>query len=465
MGYGGAAKWNGDGTYTAPTSSVKTPIKGTSAATGVGYSSYFALDVTDPTNPTYLWEFPGATSAVGQLGFTTTGPALIRIAGKVKDTGGNDTMKSDQTKNGRWFAVFASGPTGYIDTVQHAFLGQSDQQLRIFVVDLATGNLVRTIDKFYDNTSLPANAFAGSLSTSWIDTDRSNPAANGWYSDDAVYIGYTQQAGDGTWTQGGVIRLVTNESTDPGTWAASSLISNVGPVTTSVAKLQDRTNNNLWIYFGTGRYFFKGDDGINQRALYGIKEPCYSTSNRSQRFAGLNNISPGTDNDIDPTCHDASPTSLVNQSGSQSTAPALTLNQTDPGWYINLDAADSTNSINAERVITDPIASPSGAVFFTTLKPSGDVCKFGGDTLIWAVRYDTGGVPPSGAMQGQALVQVSTGAFAQISLKTAFTNPGNLRLSGRRLASPISGVPPVAQGLSLITNPPPVKKFLHVREK
>ncbi|HEX9079229.1 MAG TPA: hypothetical protein VF795_06555, partial [Desulfuromonadaceae bacterium] len=202
-----------------------------------------------------------------------------------------------------------------------------------------------------------------------------------------------------------------------------------------------------------------------QRALYGIKEPCYSTSNRSQRFAGLNNISPGTDNDIDPTCHDSSPSGLINQSGSQSTAPALTLNQGDPGWYINLDTADSTNSINAERVITDPVASPAGAVFFTTLKPSGDVCKFGGDTLIWAVRYDTGGIPPSGAMQGQALVQVSTGAFAQISLKTAFANPGNLRLSGRRLASPISGVPPVAQGLSLITNPPPVKKFLHVREK
>jgi type IV pilus assembly protein PilY1 len=116
-------------------------------------------------------------------------------------------------------------------------------------------------------------------------------------------------------------------------------------------------------------------------------------------------------------------------------------------------------------VITDPIASPAGAVFFTTFKPSLSVCKFGGDTLIWALAHDTGGVPPSRAMQGKALLQVSTGAFAELSLATAFSNPGDSRLDGRRLASPVTGVPPTAQGLSLITNPPPVKKILHIREK
>ncbi|QEM68135.1 hypothetical protein FO488_08150 [Geobacter sp. FeAm09] len=464
MGYGGAAKWNGDSTYTAPTDSVKTPVKGTSTATGVGYSSYFALDVTDPTTPKYLWEFPGTTSAVGQLGFSTTGPAFVRIAGKVKATDGvTDTASPDHTKNGRWFAVFASGPTGYIDTVQHTFLGQSDQQLRIFIVDLATGALVRTIDKFADNTTLPTYAFAGSLSTSVIDTDRWNSGSSGWYSDDAVYIGYVQKASDGTWTNGGVIRLLTKESTDPSTWVASPLISGIGPVTTSVTKLQDRSNKNLWLYFGTGRYFFKGDDATGQRVLYGVKEPCYSTINRYAR-TGLNNINGGTDNDIDSTCTDSSPSGLVNQSGSASSAPATTLSTNAPGWYINLDGADSTNSINAERVITDPVASAAGAVFFTTLKPSGDVCKFGGDTLIWAVRYDTGGAPPSAAMQGKALIQVSTGAFSQISLQSAFSS-SNQRYNSRRLSTAISGVPPVSQGLSLVTNPPPVKKFLHVKEK
>jgi hypothetical protein len=62
-------------------------------------------------------------------------------------------------------------------------------------------------------------------------------------------------------------------------------------------------------------------------------------------------------------------------------------------------------------------------------------------------------------------MQVSTGAFAEISLRDAFSNPGDRRYDGRRLASPISGVPPTAQGLSLLTNPKPAKQILQIQER
>src|SRR6185369_2222912 len=107
---------------TAPANCVKTPISGT------GYSSYFALDVTNPETPKYLWEFTG-TPGAPDLGVSTTGPAIVRIA--TKDASGNP----DHTKNGKWFAVFASGATGPIETGAHQFKGESDQQLKIFVVD------------------------------------------------------------------------------------------------------------------------------------------------------------------------------------------------------------------------------------------------------------------------------------------------------------------------------------------
>lgn len=462
MGTGGAVKWNGTSSYTAPTDSVKTPIKvpTTSPATtpavstGIGYSSYFALDVTDPTSPKYLWEFPGTTSAVGDMGYSTTGPAVVRIGAT--------------SKNGRWFAVFASGPTGPIDTVKREFKGQSDQQLKIYVVDMVDGSLVQTISQYKDSTgtlvNLPSNAYAGSVSGAVIDSDRATSSSPGWYSDDAVYISFVKKHTDNTWTRGGVVRLLTNESTDPSTWVATMLVDNIGPVTSSVTKLQDRKNNNLWLFFGSGRYFMKGDDPANQRVIYGVKDPCYSTRTRTVRFGGSTaNLTPGTDNTLDKTCYDPVPSGLIDQSGAVGTSPQSTLAQTDPGWYVNLDL--SSGGSFAERVITDPVASPAGAVFFTTFKPSNDVCKFGGDSLIWAVRYDTGGIPPGRAMQGKALMQVSTGAFAELSLATAFSNPTNQRFDGRRLTTPISGVPPTAQGLSLITNPPPVKKYLHVREK
>ncbi len=472
MGIGGAAKWNGDTTVAAPTACVKTPVKvptttpatTAAAATGVGYSSYYALDVTDPTTPKYLWEFPGSTSAVGLLGSSTTGPAIIRIASHTDAVVSSKMTRTvDNSKNGRWFAVFASGPTGYIETVKREYKGQSDQQLRIFVVDMADGTLVRTFSTFSDGTALPSEAFAGSLSTSWIDTDRATNSSVGWYSDDAVYIGYTKKctATDlncttSTWTKGGVLRLSTGENTDPTTWKLSKLIDGIGPVTTSVTKLQDRKNNNLWIYFGTGRYFFKGDDSTtNQQTLYGVKEPCYASA-RIDATATAMEIRKDS---INPNCTTAVSGTLVDQSG----APSATIATTAPGWKLDLDAPASGYA--SERMITDPVASTAGAIFFTTFKPSYDVCKFGGDSLIWALRYDTGGVPPGQAMQGKALMQVSTGAFAELSLSTAFSNPGDSRLDGRRIATPITGVPPTAQGLSLIVNPPPVKRMLHIREK
>src|SRR6185369_11133627 len=106
------------------------------AAKGLGYSSYFALDVTDPNAPSLLWEFNDPA-----LGYATSGPAIVRVG--------------DSQKNGRWFAVFGSGPTGPIDTATHQFQGRSNQTLKFFVVDLRNGTLVKTID-----TGI-ANAFAG----------------------------------------------------------------------------------------------------------------------------------------------------------------------------------------------------------------------------------------------------------------------------------------------------------------
>jgi type IV pilus assembly protein PilY1 len=126
------------------------------------------------------------------------------------------------------------------------------------------------------------------------------------------------------------------------------------------------------------------------------------------------------------------------------------------GWYINLDA--SAAGYRAERVITDPIASLTGIVFFTTYKPYNDVCALGGKSFIWAVKYDTGGAPGA-ALKGVALLQVSTGSIEQINLSTALTEKG-----GRR-TSAMEGVPPTAQGLSLLSQPPPVKRTIHIKER
>jgi type IV pilus assembly protein PilY1 len=402
-GLGGGCRNAGD----SCTDCVKTPI------TNVGYSSYFALDVTDPENPSLLWEFSDPT-----LGFSTSGPGIVRIG--------------DPQKNGSWFVVFASGPTGPVDTSYHQFLGKSDQNLRLFVLDLKTGSLLRTID-----TGIQY-AFGGSLYNATLDTERGAPQSAGHYSDDVFYLGYTKKTGT-TWTDGGVLRVLTRENSDPAQWSSSMVLDSIGPVTSAISKLQDRRQHKLWLYFGTGRFFYKLgttlDDPDGQRTVYGIKEPCYTGSD-----------------DINNSCSDAVSTgALVNQT----TSPSATISASASGWFVNLDA--SGTNYKAERVITDPLAVFSGIVFFTTFAPNADACAFGGNTYIWALNYSAGNSPSN--LYGKAILQVSTGEIKEFNLGSAFTEK-----DGRRTAA-ISGVPPKGQGLSILVGPRPLRKVLHIQEK
>jgi type IV pilus assembly protein PilY1 len=435
--------------YVANVTNVKCSLASTdnncvaSPVPGGGLSSYFAIDVTDPTDPKVLWEFSDP-----ELGFATTGPAIVRINAGTKYT------------NGNWYAVFGSGPTGPITNRQ--FLGRSDQNLKLFVVPLKTGSPVTEID-----TGI-TNAFAGSMINSTADFNLD-------YMDDALYIGYVQRNG-GTWNQGGVVRLQTNGSVDPSDWLASKVIDGIGPVTSAVVRLQ---NNNIpptnWLYFGTGRYYYflpddpddpgSGtpgyDDPSVQRRLYGIKEPCFGKSGSTT---------------IAPSCTDKITTASLTDRTTASSAAV-----TGPGWFIDLDANggntcsapiayDNTGeqSYLTERVITDPLATNSGVVFFTTLRPYCGACAVGGRTFLWAVQYDTGGVPPF-ALQGKAMMQVSTASVEQLDLGDAFTKSvagadASLHRGGRRSYA-MEGVPPTSQGLSLLVPPPPVKRILHMKER
>ncbi|HEY5974987.1 MAG TPA: pilus assembly protein PilY [Geobacteraceae bacterium] len=416
MGLGGASR-NTDSTCTEGVGGtcVKTPVS------GVGYSSYFAFDVTDPNSPSLLWEFNDPA-----LGYTTAGPAIVRVG--------------DKSKNGHWFAVFGSGPTGPIDTGSHQFLGTSDQTLKFYIIDLKSGTLVRTID-----TGI-ANAFIGTMLGGSIDVDRRDMTRTGNYQDDAVYAGYVKKVSSGTtWTDGGVLRILTKESTDPANWVVSKVIDGVGPVTTGIARSQDTKNMNLWLYFGTGRFYYRYvnslDDNSTVRSLFGIKDPCYNKGS-------IGNV-------LDSTCTDTvSAGSLVASSGTTTASDIGTA----PGWVINLDAATTTEG--AERVVTDTVALTNGVVYYTSFKPTTDLCGYGGNSYLWAVNYASGGQAATNALKGKALIQLSTGEFKEVDLSTAFTDKG-----GRRMLTPMTGKPP-SDAPPIISNSQnrPVKKILHIQE-
>ena len=429
---------NGDGSINDK-DCVKTPIA------NVGYSSYFALDITDflanqadPVGhpPQLLWEFSHP-----ELGFATTGPAVVRIG--------------EKTKNGDWFVVLGSGPTGPISTSDQQFLGGSDQPLKLFIFNLKDGpgkkNANVTIKT--PSPSIP-DAFAGSLMNATFDSDLD-------YQDEVIYIPYVKKCTAtnsfceaNKWNDGGVLRLLTKKSSTPSQWALSTVKDGIGPVTSAVTKLENKNKGILWLYFGTGRYYFEQlttvDDGNLRRTLFGVKEPCFSTSGFDvsciSTVSGLTDV---TDIANIPTNPD--------DSGFK-------------GWYITLEDDGNytylegspptavTRRYRTERVITDPLATTTGIVFFTTYKPYDDVCALGGKSFIWALKYDTGGAPGA-LLKGVALLQVSTGSIEQVNLSKAMTEMGERRTSA------MEGVPPMAQGLSILSPPPPVKRTIHMRER
>ncbi|MDO5674721.1 MAG: PilC/PilY family type IV pilus protein [bacterium] len=431
MGIGGATSGAADG------SCVQIPLKVDGAS--VGWSAYFALDVTDQNNPSLLWEFPNTKSDDPDpgLGVSNIGPAIVKVGGQEKRCSDTNEVCSQNSQcggtgakcvpsNGRWFAILASGSTGPINTTEKSFQGTSNQNLKLFVLDLKTGTLVRTID-----TGI-TNAFAGSMGSSAVDLEKNNLAHPGNYQDDVLYIGYVQNT-----TSGGVLRLVIDDDPDPTNWTVSKVIDNIGPVTTSVANLLDRRNGDLWLFFAEGRFFHPKDDHPSLRRLYGIKDPCYT------RASG-----------ITQTCANFSTLSdLKDQSSNPARLPA-----DRSGWYITMDKP--TPLAGAERVISNPTPDPSGAVYFLSFMPTTDICGFGGTTYLWSVDYKSG-MSVIYLRQGTALVQVSTGAIKELDLSDSKTFPNK----DYRRSEGFFGIPPAGQGLVIVTTPLPVKEFMNVQEQ
>ncbi|MDD5286612.1 MAG: hypothetical protein PHD54_12205, partial [Desulfuromonadaceae bacterium] len=484
MGLGGASRDyggycnNADGT--TPTASnqenrldcVKSPVA------GVGLSSFFALDVTTPLTPKFMWEFSDAVlpAADKGLGYTTSGPSIVRISTRepvASATYGTPNLQ----KNGRWFAVFATGPSGPIDTAVHQFRGRSDNRLKVYVVDMhpdMTNGWVNGTNYWVLDSGID-NAFAGDLTDTVIDVDRWNSSSNGYYSDDVVYIGYTKPK-TGTspveWADGGVLRLLTNDSLDPANWTLSTLIDGVGPVNSSPAKLQDRTNGNLWLLFGSGRYFYKDtvgqDDPTNLRYIIGVKDTCY---------AG-NRMNAGLIGGARQGCALTPPTALgLGDLQNQSTTIVNNLPADKKGWYIALDPAGNyalgaqmtTAAYDAERVVTNTTASFNGVAYFTSFRPTDDLCGYGGSTQVWMVDYLNGGVPPSSALKGKLLVQLSGGEFVSIDIATASKAGGDatqITRGDRRMRADLAGHGIAgSRGGSLQSMSKPVRKILLIMEK
>lgn len=249
-------------------------------------------------------------------------------------------------------------------------------------------------------------------------------------------------------------------------------------MTTGINRLQDRKNKKLWLYFGTGRYYYTDDDSTNRRYIMGVQDRCYTTNNL-----------------LDKNCN----TSTVPGASPESTGKGGTLALADladntnacsditgkKGWYFTLRPESTDDLLGAERVITDAVPMASGMVLYTTFMPTTDVCKFGGTSFMYSIAYDTGCEPLCSSLgDTKVMIQMSTGSFEQMDLKNIFAckngptiihppppvdppvPPPPLPPGPNQPSPPMVGKPPAdpPSTIPAFLNPP-LKKIMHIQER
>ena len=299
-----------------------------------GGKYYYALDITNPTTPSYLWSFTDVN-----LGETWSEPAI----GKIKMSDGTD----------KWVAFVGGG----YDISNSNYDSGNRMSEAFFVIDLANGVKLweyynaagSTDDRQYMNFSIPG----------------SPPAAvdlNGDGYVDRVYLGdvggqlwkFDVAPTGGTTVSGG---LVTN-------WTGKRLFAAAASQTNpplageyypaqamySSPSLAYDGAGNLWVFVGTGDRFHPNNTASNR--FYGIKDNTAMTNGTALTESNLTNLSSGSGTIVQ-------------------------------GWYVPMA---SNEKVLASSDVFD------SRVFFTTFTPTTvAVCGGGGgDAKLYSINMTTG---------------------------------------------------------------------------
>jgi len=224
---------------------------------------------------------------------------------------------------------------------------------------------------------------------------------------------------------GSIWRLKPGDNPDPATWTVSELYAGSQEITADpVAALGE--SGDVYVYFGTGAY---------------IDDPDLLSTDQNYFVCAFDSHS-GTTADLGD---------MANQTSS--------LNSVDgaAGWYYVL-------SHEGERVTQRAVVVAKEAIF-SAFSPSGDACSAGGESWLYQMRYDNGGVagddegdddladretslgggiasyPVVDLGSGEVVVQSSDASISVEAISTPY-----LRLIVRSWQENYDHVQPVAQG-------------------
>jgi type IV pilus assembly protein PilY1 len=308
-----------------------------------GGNYYYALDVTDPAAPKYLWRiYRDKGGRFMELGQTWSTPAIGKVAYGTGE---------------KWVAIFGGG---YDEGQDLKSAPDDDIGRGIYVADVLTGSFVRGISYAAGITAM----------TYSIPSDVATVDLNGDGRIDRLYVGDTHSR---MWRVdlGDVNK---DGSSDPAEWTLKKMFE---PDTAEKRKIfyppdvtfeKDSTGEYEMLFFGTGdREDPEDTEGYLDR-LYALKDKNYSgTLDRPD----LVNVSTFYDKTA------AQQTAMINEIKSKY------------GWFINL------NRREGEKCLASPVVY-NRVAYFTTFAPNplviDDPCYVGdpGTARLYALNYLTG---------------------------------------------------------------------------
>ena len=309
-----------------------------------GGKSYFALDITDTTNPSFLWEFPSPsnTETLAKMGESWSEPAI----GRVKIEVGEKLVE-------RWVAFVGAGLDPNEKDEKDANTGQG-----FFVIDIKTGQLLWEFS--YDKGKGEKNE-NNEMTHSMAAPPRAVDLNFDGYVD-RVYIG---DLGGQMWVFDVSFDGVRNKSNSG--WTGKRLFmapkekQERHPVYYQASVALDPSGT-PWVFFGTG-----------DRENIKVKK------NNQDRFYAVKDDDARGTTDPKKEGYPYSEKDLTDVTSTNTYDKTLT-----KGWFIRL--VDESEKMLARPMVYNRI------VYFTTYSYNGkDPCKAAGTGRLYAVEYQSGG--------------------------------------------------------------------------
>lgn len=340
-----------------------------------GGTGYYALDITNATAPTLLWEFTDAN-----MGYSFGSPEITKL------------------DDGTWVVLLTSGydncPSSTLNCAKN---GVGDGQGHLYVINAATGALVTSSTDIATGAGDATTPSGLAKIIAHSPTGSVNNVTTRVYGGDLLGNLWRFTIGSGGYSKQ---RLATFKDS----------LGNVQPIT---ARPQVTTHNGKPIvYVGTGRYLGTSDVGnMQQQSFYAIKDMLDATDHGNPRADTTNFLRKTA---VDGTCPTGTPIDICDtgtkiRTVTENVGVASDSITNKRGWIVDFPAS------SGEIAFTDP-KLVLGTLNFSTSVPTATTSEVCGSStsqdpvaMAYMLNYLTGGAVGTTSIIGTTLgVGVST---------------------------------------------------------